>query len=119
MSCEANAKPDSVRLNAPRSASAIASNVDSQSPPQCLTLDLVDLMPGEPAYPYHRESLAAGVARPGEHDGLSYSEALLQDVEDEFVVNHRVRIVDAHWVRTIVECNVRVGNALAEVGLCK
>lgn len=35
MSCDANAKPESVRLSAPRSASAMASNVDSQSPPQC------------------------------------------------------------------------------------
>lgn len=71
------------------------------------------------ALSYHGEPLAAGVARPGEHDSLSYTEALLQDVEDEFVVYHGIRVVDAHWVRAIMERDVCVGNALAEVGLCK
>ena len=35
MSCEKNAKPDVVRLRPPRKVSDMASNVDSQSPPQC------------------------------------------------------------------------------------
>lgn len=80
MSCEANAKPDSVRLNAPRSASAMASNVDSQSPPQCYLQDALNFqleVEKDGMTAYHGEPLTAYGGRPGEHDSFSDAEALL------------------------------------------
>lgn len=41
MSWDEKANPDDVKLRHPRKASAIASNVDSQSPPQCLSKNLL------------------------------------------------------------------------------
>lgn len=116
MSWDANAKPDTVTLSAPRSASAMASNVDSQSPPQCLIL-ISPCSSEDPHGAHHREALPAHRTRSRKDDRLADAKAALQQLKDELVVHDRVRVVHPHRVRAVVEHDLRVRDALAKVRL--
>lgn len=116
ISCDAKAKPDTVKDNAPRKASAIASHVDSQSPPQC-TGNLEGrqhpfLHPNVRYLP-----LTTSRRRSREHHSLTSSKLLFEDVEDQLVVQNRVHVVYIHRIRAVVKDNPGMWNAFTEVGL--
>jgi hypothetical protein len=120
MSCDAKAKPDKVNERQPRNASAIASHVDSQSPPQCTG----NLSSRQPSVEYR---LGALIKQPlpltpsrrgaGKYNRLPLSEPFTQQVEHQLVVDDGIRVVHAHRVRAVVEDDGRMGDAFAEVGL--
>ena len=56
-----------------------------------------------------------GSSRPAHR--LALAKAVLEQVEDELVVDDCVGIVYPDWIRAVVENNIRVRDAFAEVGL--
>lgn len=66
---------------------------------------------------YHRESLATDSARSSKDNGFALTEAVLEKIEDELVVLHRVQIVNTVRIGAIVEYHVGVGDPFSKVGL--
>ena len=93
------AKPLRARERPPRSVSAIDSNVDVESPPQCTGIDC-----------------PPGGRRPCEQHGLALALRLDQHVVHGLVVQLRVQVVHARRVRPVEVVDLE-RDPLAEVGL--
>ena len=66
---------------------------------------------------YHRESLTTDSAGSSKDNGFTLTEAVLEQIKDEFVILHRVQIVDAVRVGAVVEYHIGVGDPFSKVGL--
>jgi hypothetical protein len=107
-----------VRDNKPRKASAIASHVDSQSPPQW-TGNLKAKISHERAHIKDHTPLPTHSGGTRKDNSLSFSKAIPKKIENELVVNDRVGVVNPIRIRAIVEDDIGVGDTLGEIGLCQ
>jgi hypothetical protein len=49
----------------------------------------------------------------GEDNGLSFTESIAQQIEDEFVIKDGIHVMHSHGIRTVVIFNAGMRNAFA------
>ena len=72
---------------------------------------------GNHTFSYHGESLTTDSARSSKDNGFTLTKAVFEQIKDEFVILHRVQIVDAVRVGAVVEYHIGVGDPFSKVGL--